>query len=133
MIEEDQAVSTMALPGLARALVSAGTLPQKTAEELYARAQSRRSSFIAELTGSGAVSAADLAHTMSQAFVAPLVDIAALDLQRLPKDILDPKICQQFRIVVLQRRGNRLTVATADPSDQQAAEKIKFATQLGVD
>jgi type IV pilus assembly protein PilB len=133
MIEEDQAVSTMALPGLARALVSAGTLPQKTAEELYARAQSRRSSFIAELTGSGAVSAADLAHTMSQAFVAPLVDIAAIDLQRLPKDILDPKICQQFRIVVLQRRGNRLTVATADPSDQQAAEKIKFATQLGVD
>ncbi|HEX5806933.1 MAG TPA: type IV-A pilus assembly ATPase PilB [Macromonas sp.] len=133
MIEEDQAVSTMALPGLARALVSAGALPQKTAEELYAKAQSRKNSFIAELTGSGSVSAADLAHTMSQAFVAPLVDIAAIDVQRLPKDLLDPRICQQFRIVVLNRRGNRLTVATADPSDQQAAEKIKFATQMGVD
>jgi type IV pilus assembly protein PilB len=133
MVDEENTVSTMALPGLARALVNAGTLPQKTAEELYAKAQSKKSSFIAELTGSGAVSAAELAHTMSQAFAAPLVDLQAVDVLRLPKDILDPKICAQFRIVVLSRRGNRLTVATADPSDHQAAEKIKFATQLGVD
>jgi type IV pilus assembly protein PilB len=35
--------------------------------------------------------------------------------------------------VVLSKRNNRLIVATADPSDQQAAEKIKFATQMGVD
>jgi type IV pilus assembly protein PilB len=38
-----------------------------------------------------------------------------------------------IRIVVLSKRSNRLMVATADPSDQQAAEKIKFATQMGVD
>jgi type IV pilus assembly protein PilB len=130
---EEEAVSTMALPGLARALVSAGKLPLKTAQELYGKAQGKKTSFIAELTGSGAVSANDLAHTMSQAFSAPLVDIDAVDTHRLPRDVLDPKICQQFRIVPLSRRANRLTVATADPSDQQAAEKIKFATQLGVD
>jgi type IV pilus assembly protein PilB len=35
--------------------------------------------------------------------------------------------------VVLSKRNNRLIVATADPSDQQAAEKIKFASQMGVD
>jgi type IV pilus assembly protein PilB len=133
MAEEENPISTMALPGLARALVNAGTLPQKTAEELYAKAQSKKTSFISELTGSGAVSAADLAHTMSQAFAAPLVDLDAVDVQRLPKDVLDAKTCQQFRLVVLSRRSNRVTVATADPSDQQAAEKIKFATQLGVD
>jgi len=34
---------------------------------------------------------------------------------------------------VLAKRNNRLTVATADPSDQQVADKIKFATQMGVD
>ena len=79
------------------------------------------------------MSAADLAHTMSTAFGAPLLDLDAIDLQRLPKDLLDPKICQAFRVVVLSKRNNRLIVATADPSDQQAAEKIKFATQMGVD
>jgi len=125
--------SSVALPGLARALVSAGKLPAKTAEEIYQRSLSGRSSFIAELTGTGAVSAADLAHTLSSAFGAPLLDLDAIDPQRLPKDLLDTKLCLAYRIVVLAKRNNRLIVATADPSDQQAVEKIKFASQMGVD
>lgn len=124
---------SIALPGLGRALILAGKLGQKSAEDIYRKAESGRTSFIAELTGSGAVSASDLAHTMSIAFGAPLVDLDAIDPQRLPKNILDGKICQDYRVVVLSKRNNRLIVATADPSDQQAAEKIKFATQLGVD
>lgn len=126
-------VTTQALPGLGRALVMAGKLPQQTAEEIFAKATSSRTSFIAMLTESGAVSAFDLAHTMSTAFAAPLLDLDAVDPQRLPKDLLDLKICQTYRIVVLSKRNNRLTVATADPSDQEAAEKIKFSTQMGVE
>ena len=124
---------TMALPGLGRALVAAGKLAQKSAEEIYRKSQTKRTNFIAELTGSGAVSAADLAHTMSTAYAAPLLDLDAVDPQRLPKGLLDAKICQAYRIVVLSKRNNRLIAATADPSDQEAAEKIKFATQMGVD
>jgi type IV pilus assembly protein PilB len=124
--------SATALPGLARALISAGKLGQKSAEEISRKAHVNRTSFLAELTGSGAVSAADLAHTVSSAFGAPLLDLNAIDMTRLPK-LLDAKMCQAFRVVVLSKRNNRLIVATADPSDQQAAEKIKFATQMGVD
>jgi len=123
----------VALPGLGRALILAGKLGQKSAEDIYRKASSGRTSFIAELTGSGSVSASDLAHTMSSAYAAPLVDLDAIDPQRLPKGLLDVKICQAYRVVVLSKRHNRLTVATADPSDQEAVEKIKFATQLGVD
>lgn len=123
----------MALPGLGRALVSAGKLGQKAAEDLYKKAQVGRTSFIAELTSSGAVSAYDMAHTMAAAYAAPLLDLEAIDVERLPKGLLDSKICLDYRIVVLSKRNNRLMVATADPADQQAAEKIKFATQMGVD
>ena len=133
MAAVDPAVEASALPGLGRALVSAGKLGQKSADEIYKKAQANRTSFIAELTGSGAVSPSDLAHTMSSAFGAPLLDLDAVDLQRLPRGLLDTKICQAYRVVVLSKRNNRLIVATADPSDQQAAEKIKFATQMGVD
>jgi type IV pilus assembly protein PilB len=125
--------STVALPGLGRALVIAGKLGQKAAEDIFSKAKTGRTSFIAELTGSGAVSPFDLAHTMSSAFAAPLLDLEAIDTQRLPKGLLDAKICQTYRIVVLSKRNNRLIVATADPSDQEAAEKIKFSTQMGVD
>ncbi len=113
--------------------MSAGKLTQKSAEDIYKKSQISRSSFIAELTGSGAVSAADLAHTVSAVFGAPLLDLDAIDPLRLPKELLDNKICQAYRVVVLSKRNNRLIVATADPTDQEAAEKIKFTTQMGVD
>lgn len=125
--------SAVALPGLGRALMSAGKLTQKSAEDIYKKSQISRTSFIAELTGSGAVSAADLAHTVSAVFGAPLLDLDAIDPLRLPKELLDNKICQAYRVVVLSKRNNRLIVATADPTDQEAAEKIKFTTQMGVD
>ena len=136
MAEDDKtapATVTMALPGLARTLVAAGKLDARRAEDIYAKAQAQRTSFISELVGSGAVSSADLAHTMSQAFAAPLLDLDAVDVKRLPEGVLDPKVCQQARILVLSKRSNRLTIATADPSDHQALEKIKFSSQLGVD
>ncbi len=129
----DTPTSPNNLPGLGRTLVMTGKLEQKFAQEIFRKAQANRSSFIAELTGSGAVSAADLAHTLSLAFGAPLIDLASVDAQRLPKGLLDNKICQDYRLVVLGKRQNRLIVATADPSDQQAAEKIKFSTQQSVD
>ena len=47
--------------------------------------------------------------------------------------LLDGRICQDYRVIVLNKRNNRLIVATADPSDQEAAERIKFSTQLGLD
>ena len=125
--------SSVALPGLGRALMSAGKLTQKSAEDIYKKSQTSRTSFIAELTGSGVVSASDLAHTVSAVFGAPLLDLDAIDPLRLPKDLLDAKICSAYRVVVLSKRNNRLIVATADPTDQEAAEKIKFTTQMGVD
>jgi type IV pilus assembly protein PilB len=125
--------SSVALPGTARALVMAGKLEQKKAEELFRKSQSSKASFIAELINSGAISAADLAHTMSAAFASPLIDLDAVDPQRLPKNLIDAKLCQNLRVIVLAKRNNRLLVATADPSDQVVAEKIKFATQSTAD
>ena len=118
---------------MARALVSAGKLAQKSAEEIYRRAQTNRTSFMAELTNSGTVSARDLAHTLSRAFAVPLLDLNAINVNNLPMGLLDAKLCKDYRLVVLSRRSNRLIAATADPSDQTVTEKIKFATQLGVD
>ena len=125
--------SSLALPGLGRDVITAGKLGQKPAEDIYRQALSSKSSLIAELVGSGAVSAADLAHTLTTAFAAPLLDLDAIDTSRLPKGLLDNKICVDYRVVVLSKRSTPLIVATADPSDQAAAEKIKFSTQMGVD
>jgi hypothetical protein len=62
-----------------------------------------------------------------------VLDLDAVDHGRLPVDLLDPKICRDYLLLVLGKRNNRLIIATTDPTDQEASEKIKFTTELGVD
>ncbi|MBK6862686.1 MAG: type IV-A pilus assembly ATPase PilB [Ideonella sp.] len=119
-----------ALSGVARVLVHAGKLNAKVAEELVRSAKDKRLSFVASVIASGAVAARDLAHTLSAALSLPLLDLAAVDAQRLPKGVIDGKLAAQYQVIVLGRRGNRLFIGGADPTDQEAAERIKFATQL---
>jgi type IV pilus assembly protein PilB len=119
-----------ALSGVARVLVNAGKISSKTAEDLLKSSRDRKASFASAVVGAGAVSPADLAHTLSAALALPLLDLNAVDLQKIPKNIVDQKTATQYQLLVLGKRGSRLFVATADPTDQEAAERVKFATQL---
>jgi len=119
-----------ALSGVARVLVHAGKLNAKTAEELVRSSRDKRSSFVTAVIGAGAVSPSELAHTLANALALPLLDLSAVDAVKLPKNIIDAKLASQYQIVVLGKRGNRIFIGGADPTDQEAAERIKFATQL---
>jgi len=115
---------------VARVLVHAGKLGAKAAEDLVRGAKERRVSFISAVISAGAVSPSDLAHTLSNALALPVLDLNAVDVQRLPKNIIDPKLSAQYQVLVLGKRGNRIFIGGADPTDQEAVERIKFATQL---
>ena len=118
------------LSGVARVLVNAGKLTTKAAEELLKSARERKCSFVTALVGAGGIKADELAHTLSTALALPLVDLNAVDLQKLPRNLVDQKIANQYQLMVLGKRGNRLFIGAADPTDQEAVERIKFATQL---
>ncbi|MGA7950488.1 MAG: type IV-A pilus assembly ATPase PilB [Thiobacillaceae bacterium] len=119
-----------ALSGVARVLVHAGKLTTKAAEDLVKSSRDKRTSFVSSVIAAGAVSPGDLAHTLSSALALPLLDLAAVDLQRLPRNVIDGKLAAQYQVVVLGKRANRIFIAGADPTDQEAVERIKFATQL---
>ena len=118
------------LSGVARVLVHAGKLNAKVAEDLVRTSKDKRSSFVSAVIAAGAVSPTDLAHTLSSALALPLLDLAAVDVQRLPRNVIDGKLAAQYQIIVLGKRGSRLFIGGADPTDQEAVERIKFATQL---
>ncbi len=118
------------LTGVARVLVNAGKLGARSAEDLLKSARERKSSFVSALVGAGAIKSDELAHTLSAALALPLLDLNAVDQQKLPKNLVDQKIAQQYQLMVLGKRGNRLFIGAADPTDQEAVERIKFATQL---
>jgi len=118
------------LSGVARVLVHAGRLNAKAAEDLVKGAKEKKTSFVAAVIAAGAVTPADLAHTLAGALALPLLDLNAVDAQKLPRNIIDNKLAAQYQVVVLGKRGNRLFIGGADPTDQEAVERIKFATQL---
>ena len=119
-----------ALSGVARVLVHAGRLSAKAAEDLVRSAKDKKTSFISSVIAAGAVSPSDLAHTLANALALPLMDLNAVDAQRLPRNLIEGKLAAQYQVVVLGKRGNRLFIGGADPTDQEAVERIKFATQL---
>jgi len=118
------------LSGVARVLVNAGKLDSVEADALAKTAKEQKSSFVHAVVSSGKLSASALAQTLSKALSVPVVDLSAIDVQRLPKGIIDNKLSSQYQILALSKRGNRLFVAASDPTNQEAVERIKFATQL---
>ena len=129
-VELPTEASPSALSGVARVLVHAGKLNAKVAEDLTRSSKDRRVSFVSAVISAGAVSSADMAHTLSTALALPLLDLASVEPQRLPKNVIDAKLVTQYQVIVLGKRGNRLFIGGADPTDQEAVERIKFATQL---
>ncbi len=119
-----------ALSGVARMLVAAGKLQARAAEDLVRQARERKVSFVNALIAANTVTSSDLAHTLSTALALPLLDLGAMDPTRMPQNIIDGKLAQQYQVVVLGRRGSRLFIGGADPTDQEVVERIKFATQL---
>jgi len=120
-----------ALSGVARVLVNAGKLNAKTAEDLVkAIAKDKKGNFVTSVIASGAVTPGELAHTLAGALALPLLDLNAVDSTKLPRNIIENKLAAQYQVVVLGKRGNRLFIGASDPTDQEAVERIKFATQL---
>jgi len=124
---------TAALAVLGRVLVASGKLDNATAQKAMKGALGNRKSLIAELVDSGAMSSISIAQALAQAFSAPLLDLSAIKLTALPDKLLDERICKEYQLLVLGKRNHALVIATVDPSNQEAAEKIKFATQRNVD
>ncbi len=121
------------LSGLARSLVQCGLLTEKDAEDTQAQAQNAATHFVVQLVHSKKLSALEIAEFAAQTFGYPLLDIDAIDTDSLSTDTLDDKLMRRHRIVALYQRGNRLTVATADPTNLQALDAVKFQTSLAID
>ena len=127
------AASSGVLPGVGRALVASGQIDLLSVQKAYQRAIKNRKSLVSELVESGTMSALTLAQTVCAAFSTPLLDLDAVNIASLPDKLIDEKICQEYLLLCLGKRNHALVIATADPSNQEAEEKIKFITQRSVE
>jgi type IV pilus assembly protein PilB len=63
----------------------------------------------------------------------PLFDARALDLRNAPIKLVEEKLIQTHKALPLFKRGNRLFVGIADPTNLRALDEIKFNTNHSVE
>ena len=118
---------------LGRALVQQGRLAQADANAIQVEAAREGLSFVQQLVKSRKLSAQEVSLFAAHTFGYPLLDLAAVDLDHLPLNLIDAKIVQNHRVVALGKRGNRVFVAMSDPSNEQVLQEVKFATGLSME
>lgn len=113
--------------------MQAGYVSASQAEALNKKAISEKSLFIDTLLQSGHIEKRELALFCSETYGYPALDLSALDIAALPEKIIDAKLMLGQRVIVLAKRGNKVTVAISDPTNTQALDQIKFQTGLIVE
>ena len=121
------------LSGLARALIQAGRLKESEAETQLSQATAKKISLIEQLVGAKKATFLELAQFASDKFGYPLLDLSAFDDGLIPRAAVDRKLIAAHRIIPLYKRGNRLAIAIADPTNVRALDEVRFQTGLAVD
>ncbi|MBI3715318.1 MAG: type IV-A pilus assembly ATPase PilB [Betaproteobacteria bacterium] len=127
------AVADVTFSPLCRALVQQNKLVQADANAIQAEAKKAGVTFIEQLAASKKLTPREVAAFAANTFGVPLLDLHAIDTDQLATGLMDAKLVAGKRVLPLQKRGNRLFVATADPTNEQLFSELKFATGMTVE
>ena len=86
-----------------------------------------------EVANRGLMNCAAMARFAAETFGYPLLDIAAFDPAMFAREAVDRKLLAKHQVAPLAKRQNRITLATADPSNMRALDEIRFQTGMQLD
>lgn len=121
------------MSGLALRLVRDGLLPAGEVERLQTEANTQKVPLISHLANSKKLNSLTIAKLASEEFGVPLFDVTSLDLDTHLIKLVDEKILRKHSALPLFKRGNKLYVAVADPTNLQGLDEIKFNTGLSAE
>jgi type IV pilus assembly protein PilB len=121
------------LGGLPQRLVQDGVVEEAVMLEAMNVARERKSSVVTQLVSSGAANARDIAVAASNEFGVPLIDLDSVSLDLEVVRLVSEKLVTKHRVLPIFRRGKRLFLAVADPTNLHAIDEIKFQTSLGIE
>jgi len=119
--------------GLPQRLVQDGVVDEATMLEAVNTARERKSNVVTQLVGSGAANARDIAVAASNEFGVPLFDLDSVNLDLEIVRLVSDKLLAKHRVLPMFRRGKRLFIAIADPTNLHAIDEVRFGTGLGVE
>ena len=121
------------LSGLAGRLVADGLLEADTAQAAVKEAAKAKTPFVTYLVKEDYIEGQKLAEMASEEFGVPLFDIASFNKESMPVELVDANLVVKHHVLPLFRRGTRLYIAVADPTNIAGLDDIKFHTGLNTD
>ena len=110
-----------------------GIISEEQLQEAGEAARKERVPLIAYLVAEELAEARAVAVAASHEFGVPLLDLEAVDIDLDVIRAVDQKLITKHRVLPLVKRGKRLFLGIADPTNLQAIDDIKFATTLSID
>lgn len=121
------------LTGLAKQLVFANLMDERSAQQASLQAQRNKLPLITYLVQSKLAKSRDLVELAADQFGIAFIDLASLDKEAHPRELVSEKLIRQHRALPLWRRGNKLFIGLSDPSNHQAITDIQFSTGLSTE
>ncbi len=121
------------LSGLAKRLVNDQLLEEEAAQEAVVAAKKEKLALTKYLVTNNLAEAKSIALAAMEEFGTPLFDLASLNTESIPKELVDKKLIQRHQVLPLFKRGNRLFLGMADPTNLHALDEIKFQTGTNTD
>jgi type IV pilus assembly protein PilB len=118
------------LSGLANRLIKEQLLSRHATEQAYEDALKQRVPFVQHLVKNKLLDSRRIALAAAQEFGVPLLDLAAMDLQELPSNLVGEKLIRKHRALPLFKRGNRVFLGVSDPTNNQGLDEIRFNTGM---
>jgi len=125
--------STTNLAGLPRRLVQDGIISEEKLLEASEAAKKEKLPLVAFLVNGDLADARSIAVAASHEFGVPLLDLDAVDVDIDVVRAVDQKLINKHRVLPLVKRGQRLFLGIADPTNLAAIDDIKFQTSLRID
>src|SRR3954464_9242746 len=121
------------LGGLPQRLVQDGVVEESAMLNALQSAKDRKSSFVTQLIAAGAAKARDIAIAASAEFGVPLYDLDSHQVDLDTVKTVSDKLLAKHRVLPLFKRGKRLFLGVADPTNLHAIDEIKFQTGLAIE
>jgi len=116
--------------GLSTLFIRKGLLDESRLAEAIAQSRKNKQSLVTTLVASRLLSARTIAELCYEEYGTPLLDLAEFDVSSIPEEFLNRKLIDKHRCLPLFKRGNRLYIATADPTNIAALEEFQFSAGL---
>ncbi|UCX03303.1 type IV-A pilus assembly ATPase PilB [Shewanella glacialimarina] len=116
--------------GLSTLFIRKNLLTEEQLSTAISHSRKNRSSLVSALITNKFLSAREIAELCYEEYGTPLLDLNEFDITNIAEELLNKKLISKHKCLPLFKRGNRLYIATSDPTNISALEDFQFSLGL---